>query len=184
MAKLYTGKGDDGTTGLLGPERVSKTDIRLEVIGTLDELNSFLGNAKSLTKGQSIKQIGEEIQRDLYGIMSEIADTEGNVTHGHRFEESRIVFLEKTIAEISEHTVMPKGFILPGETHEAAAWGLCRTVARRAERRVVELNELKGLHNPQLIRYLNRLSSLFFILEVKASQIGSSDKFRYAKENL
>jgi cob(I)alamin adenosyltransferase len=89
--------------------------------------------------------------------------------------------LEKKLEELGSQTEMPKGFILPGETHQAAAFDLCRSVARRAERRVVELNEQTAIGNPEILCYLNRLSSLLFLLEVKFSKKDDSQNFKYTK---
>ena len=181
MAKLYTGKGDDGTTGLIGDRRVSKADLRLEVIGSLDELNSFIGNAKCSLKDEFVRMMLETIQRDLYSIMAELANISGAEIKKAVFDELRVLYLEKTLEDLGKGVEMPNGFILPGETQQAAAFGLCRSVTRRAERRVVDLNQQARLGNPQILRYLNRLSSLFFLLEVKFSMQNGLKNFNYAK---
>jgi len=182
MAQLFSGKGDDGSTGLLGEERVSKADLLIEVIGSLDEVNAFLGNAKSLLSDKPLQELLEEIQRDLYHLMAELANTHEARLKVPVLDESRVSFLEQNLAEISQQTTMPAGFILPGETREAAAFGLCRVIARRAERRMVELNGQQPLKNPAILRYLNRLSSLLFLLEVVFSRKGKLKKFKYARE--
>jgi cob(I)alamin adenosyltransferase len=181
MTKFFTGKGDDGTTGLIGEGRVSKADLRFETIGTLDELSAFIGNAKCLIEDKKISIILEAVQRDLNLIMSELAIVKSSENAGKGLDENRVLFIEQVLDEIGSITEMPKEFILPGETHEAVAFGICRVVARRAERRIVGFTQQSGIHNPQLLRYLNRLSSLFFLLEVKYSTKNSSQKFRYAK---
>ena len=181
MAKLYTGKGDNGTTGLIGEGRVSKADLRLEAIGSLDELNSFIGNAKCLCKDEFVYTMLETIQRDLYSIMAELANISGAEIKKAVFDEQRVMYLEKMLEDLGSGVEMPSSFILPGETQQAATFGLCRSVTRRAERRVVDLNEQTELGNPQILRYLNRLSSLFFLLEVKLSTQDGLKNFKYAK---
>ena len=181
MPILFTGKGDDGTTGYLGDGRISKADARIEAIGSVDELNSFLGNAKCLIEDKSIYSMIETVQRDLYLIMAEMANLSGSKIQNAELSEGRVSFLEKMLEEIGSQTEMPKGFILPGETQQAASFDICRSVARRAERRAVELNELSAIGNPEILRYLNRLSSLLFILEVKLSKKDDLQKFKYTK---
>ena len=184
MTKLFTGNGDNGTTGLLGGERVSKTDIRLEAIGTVDELSAFIGNARSLVQERDIRVLLEEIQRDLYQIMTEIAALAGTTERFQTLAANRVSFLEEKLQMLGESTVMPQEFILPGETHAGAAFSICRTVTRRAERRLVVLVDHQILKNLQVLRYINRLSSLFFLLEVKYSKIGRQGKLNYARKNL
>jgi cob(I)alamin adenosyltransferase len=168
--KFYTGKGDEGFTGLIGDERVLKSDLRLETIGTLDELNAFIGQAKATITHNDMIQLLESVQRDLYLIMANLADYQGKIKEKVRFEEDRVEFLEANIERIAVNVEIPKDFILPGSTREAAILGICRTVTRRAERRVVDLNEKENLGNSVLLQYLNRLSSLMFLLEVNYSK--------------
>ena len=179
--KFYSGKGDDGSTGLIGDERISKADLRIEAIGTLDELNEFLGNAKVLLKEKNIKDFLESIQRDLYMIMSDLADIHNSVSNKGKLDEARVAFLEEQINLFGSKADFPKGFILPGASKEAAALGICRSVTRRAERRIVDLTSETPLANPIILRYMNRLSSLFFVMEVSYSKNENSPKFNYAK---
>ena len=181
MAQLYSGKGDDGSTGLLGGGRVSKANLMIEAIGSLDEVNAFLGNVRNKIHEKNIQSLLEEIQRDLYTIMADLANSEEIKIKTKGVDISRVHFLEKQLEEIGGQTEMPKGFILPGETSEAVAIGICRTVTRRAERQVVRLSDQQGVKNPQILSYLNRLSSLLYLLEVKYSQKQNSKKFKYAK---
>jgi len=181
MVKLFTGKGDDGTTGLLGDERVAKTDIRIETIGALDELNAFLGLAKATIQNLKIKNHLIEIQRDLYKIMTDVAVSKSAEGKFEPFPGDRVIYLESTIEEIEKDTEIPNGFILPGETQESAVFSVCRAVARRAERHLVELTSRNELKNPEILRYINRLSSLLFLLEIKFSKKGRDKNLRYAK---
>lgn len=180
MSKLFTGKGDDGSTGLLGDERVLKSDLRIEVNGTLDELNSFLGLAKAQVHTEAVHAVVEVIQKDLYSVMADIANVDQSKRINTSFDPKRVDSLERSIEAFAKDTEFPKGFILPGETETSAVFGVCRTIARRAERRVVELNEKEPL-DPAILKYMNRLSSLLFLFEVKFST-QNKNQFHYAKE--
>jgi cob(I)alamin adenosyltransferase len=180
MAKLFTGSGDNGTTGLLGNERVSKDDPRLEAIGSLDELSAFLGQAKSLAGDPPTIKVIDEVQRDLYTIMTELAVTAENTAKFKPFQKDRVDFLEKWISAWGEEIEIPHDFILPGETRISAAFSICRTQTRRAERRLVGLHEDKS-RNDQVLRYMNRLSSLLFVLEIKYSKQGKKQKLKLAR---
>jgi cob(I)alamin adenosyltransferase len=181
MSKLYTGKGDDGSTGVLGKERVRKSDLIMEVLGTLDELSASLGNAKSQTHEKPIYEALEQIQRDLYKIMSEVAAVSTKSLKLTPFPAEKVEALEKWIALWEQDIVLPDEFILPGETQLSAAFSICRTVARRAERRLVDFAGGKNQFNPEVLRYMNRLSSLFYVLEIRSSKKGSKQKLKFAR---
>ena len=170
---FYTRRGDDGTTGLLGKGRVSKHDARIEAIGTLDEASAALGSARASTINEDSARLLLEAQRDLYHLMTEVASTPENADQ-FRFEDERVEWLEKQIQRLSEVVQMPGEFIVPGDTQGGAALSLARTVVRRAERRLVELFDKNKISNPVLQQYLNRLSSLLFVLEL--IEIGSAGK--------
>jgi cob(I)alamin adenosyltransferase len=181
MVKLYTGLGDDGTTGLLGEGRVEKSDIRLDVMGCLDELSAFLGLAKCQTDDKVTKGGIENIQRDLYAIMTEVAATPQSIEKFKPFSEQRVVYLEKWVAEIGEEIEVPHEFILPGETLPSAVFSICRTQTRKAERRMVGLFDKSKKKNGEILRYLNRLSTLLFLLEIKYSKKGNKQRLKFAK---
>jgi cob(I)alamin adenosyltransferase len=164
--KFYTGTGDDGTTGLLGEGRVSKTDARIETLGALDESTATLGLARAQAKDPRSGKILLEAQRDLYKLMAEVASTPEQADKFHSIDAGRVAWLEAQIDTLASSTNMPREFIIPGDTPAGAALSLARAVIRRAERRVVELSNLKDISNPELGRYLNRLSSLCFVLEL------------------
>ena len=180
--KYFTGKGDDGSTGLIGKDRVSKSDLRLEAIGSLDELSEFIGQAKAAEKEKEIVQYLESIQRDLYSIMAELADIHHELKNNRQMDSNAVAFLEERIETIGKIINMPAGFILPGATPNAALFGICRVVARRAERRVVDLDQEVHLENRFIMPYLNRLSSLFYILEIRGSSKNDLHQIKYAKE--
>jgi len=162
---FYTSKGDDGTTGLLGEGRLPKFHPRMETLGALDESTATLGLARAAAREPRSGPVLLEAQRDLYRLMAEVAATPENAAQ-FRFETGRVHWLEEQTEALSQLVEMPKEFILPGDSPAGAALSLARAVVRRAERRVVELFDRKEITNPDLQRYLNRLSSLLFVLEL------------------
>ena len=159
-----SGTGDDGTTGLLGGGRAPKDDARIEAFGTVDEASSALGLARSLTPHARVNLICEELQRGLYEIGAELGT---NPRSGKAFVTTRpqqVKRLEDLILELESEVSMPEGFVLPGATPASAALDVARAVTRRAERRCVTLERTGGLQNPEVRRWLNRLSLLLFVL--------------------
>lgn len=177
---FYTSKGDDGTTSLLGEGRVAKYHIRIEAVGTLDEATAALGLARAHCRDLRSGTIVLETQRDLYKLMAEVAATPENAETFHFIDAGRVVWLEAQTDELSRLVEMPKEFILPGDSAAGAALSLARAIIRRAERRVVELFDAGEIKNPDLQRYLNRLSSLCFVLELLENQ-ASGNKTTLAK---
>ncbi len=165
MKKFFTGTGDDGTTGLLGEGRVKKNDLRMETLGSLDELSAFLGLARSLDQ-TAFNGFIKQIQIQIYGMMAEIAATKENQLAYRKIDENSITKLENKITEISSGLKNPNGFILPGDTQLSATYSIARTVCRRCERRVVELFDKNDFSNENIKKYLNRLSSLLYVMEV------------------
>ena len=163
---FYTANGDDGTTGLLGEGRVPKYHVRMEAVGTLDEASATLGLARAQCTAPQTPRILLDAQRDLYKLMAEVAATPENAERFRGIDEDRVKWIEHETDELSKVVEMPHEFILPGDTASGAALSLARAVVRRAERRVVELLEGKEIANAELGRYLNRLSSLCFVLEL------------------
>ena len=179
---FYTSKGDDGTTGLLGAGRVAKHHARIEAVGTLDESTAALGLARAQCRDPRSSGILLEVQRDLYRLMSEVAATPENAEKFRFIDARHVTWLEEQTDELSKLVEMPKEFILPGDSVAGAALALARTVARRAERRVVELFDTEAIRNPELQRYLNRLSSLCFVLELLENK-AAGHKTTLAKDN-
>ena len=169
MAKntFYTRAGDEGYTGLLGPGRIPKEDARLEAVGTVDEANAVLGIARSLSRSPEAPGSLLQIQRDLYGLMAELAATPENAARFRSIDAQRVTWLENQVDSLSGQVEIPKEFIIPGDAVEGAFLDLARTVVRRAERRVAELLHRGDISNPDLLRYLNRLSSYCFLLELR-----------------
>jgi cob(I)alamin adenosyltransferase len=170
MSPFYTRKGDDGTTGLLGDGRVPKYHPRMEALGALDESTAALGLARATTIVPATRALLLEVQRDLYKLMAEVAATPKNADQFHAIDALRIGWLEQQADSLSERTEIPAEFILPGETPAGGAISLARAVVRRAERHVAALLDQGEITNGELLRYLNRLSSLCFILELVENQ--------------
>ncbi len=177
---FYTSKGDDGTTGLLGEGRIPKYHPRMEALGALDESTATLGLARAAAREPRSGPVLLEAQRDLYRLMAEVAAAPENAAQFH-FEAGRVDWLEEQTEALSKLVEMPKEFILPGDSPAGAALSFARAVVRRAERRVVELFDRKEVENPDLQRYLNRLSSLLFVLELLENR-AAGQSTRLAKE--
>ncbi len=166
MTRFYTGLGDDGTTGLLGEGRLPKNHPRIEAIGTIDEASAAIGAARSQCRSEGTNQLLQTVQRDLYNVMAEIAATAVNAARFRRIDASRVAWLEEQTDRISAAIEFPEGFILPGDTPSSGLLALARTIVRRAERRLAQLLHDGELENVELERYINRLSSLCFALEL------------------
>jgi cob(I)alamin adenosyltransferase len=138
----------------------------MEVLGALDETNAALGLARAFCQSVEARETLVPIQRDLYGIMGEAAATAENSERFRVISAERVEWLETQTDRISEMIELPREFITPGDSAGGAAVDLARTTCRRAERRLVELAERGDVHNPELIRYINRLSSFCFVLEL------------------
>jgi len=159
----------------LGEGRVPKHDRRIAVCGDLDEASAALGVARALSLAAGVPDVLKTIQRDLYGLMAEVASLPENAPRFRTIGTDRVEWLEQVISRWEALVSVPDGFILPGDTPGGAAAALARTVVRRAERGVSELTQSGELANPQLLRYLNRLSSLCFVLELVENKAGGVD---------
>ena len=159
LSKIYTRTGDDGTTGLGDGSRVGKDSLRVEAYGTVDELNSSLGVLLA------VPGLPREVSACLTEVQHELFDMGGELCiPGHRaIREEQITRLERTLDEFNEALPPLKEFILPGGGAAAAACHLARTVARRAERRVVKLAREETV-SAEVGKYLNRLSDLLFVI--------------------
>lgn len=170
MSPFYTRRGDDGTTGWLGKGRLPKHHLRIEALGAVDEANAALGLARALTHCPPIAAIIQEVQRDLYHLMSELAASPETTERFRSLTEERLRWIEARIDDLTKEVSLPDEFITPGETIAGAALDLARVAVRRAERRVAALHHAQEIDNLLLLRYLNRLSSLCFALELAESQ--------------
>ncbi len=166
MTKLYTRRGDAGVTGLLGPERVSKDDPRIEAMGTVDELNAVIGLAIAAQREKRIRELLLKVQDDLFTVGAELAMTRSSEgTKVPQITPVHVARLEDAIQALDVGKITE--FILPRGSEPLARLHWARTVARRAERRVVALSKEEAL-NPDLLRYMNRLSSLLYQMAVWA----------------
>ena len=168
MPKIYTKRGDSGETGLLYGGRVPKTDPRCEAYGTTDEAVSALGLARALSDDPRVKEIVTQVQRELFTVGAELAtapEQYGTMQRHFSIVSAPMVErLEQLIDELEAQVQLPRSFIVPGASAASAALDLARTILRRAERRTVALKEAGLLTNDEILRYLNRLADLLFML--------------------
>jgi cob(I)alamin adenosyltransferase len=162
----YTRKGDDGATSLLGEGRVPKHHPRPVAYGCVDEASASLGLARAMARSKDTQNVVRVVQKDLYHLMTEIAATPENAERFQVVDAQRVEWLELQIDTFEKKVEMPREFILGGDTPAEAALNLARTIVRRAEREVVRLYLDGELANPYILRYLNRLSSLCFVLSI------------------
>ncbi len=182
MARFYTKKGDDGYTGLLGEGRQPKYHQRIEAVGTIDEANAAIALARNLSKASQIPPILLHVQRDLYHLMAEVAATPDAAPRFRQVTAAQVAWLESQTDALSSIISVPDEFIIPGDSLAGAAIDLARTIVRRAERRIARLLHLKKVENQELLRYLNRLSSLLFVAELLEDQAAGVTHPRLAKE--
>lgn len=162
--KVYTKGGDKGKTSLIGGKRVSKSHPRVEAYGTIDELNSYLGYLRSLTESGDLKADMVQIQNQLMRLSSWVAAVDDKTRRKlSGIEEEKIYFLEQKIDSMEEELPPLLSFILPGGNPVVAVCHIARTVCRRAERRVLEIEGMLD-ENPLVVAYLNRLSDYLFVL--------------------
>ncbi|BCV25852.1 cob(I)yrinic acid a,c-diamide adenosyltransferase [Gelria sp. Kuro-4] len=179
--KVYTRTGDKGETSLWGGRRVSKADLQVECYGTVDEANSWLGLARGLVRSRRAQELLPVLQARLQILASELASTpEGLLKLKERLQEDDIRRLEQAIDEIQATLPPQKGFVLPGGTRGAGALDVARTVVRRAERLVVRLRQERRVRE-ELVRYLNRLSDLLYVL---ARAEGDEELVQLVKEKV
>ncbi len=161
---LYTGHGDEGYTSLLGKERVPKYDLRPEAYGTVDEASSFMGVVRAdPAASPRTKTLILTAQRDLWILMGELATAPG-VKLPTQMTADRVAWLEAETDKIGAEIPPLTQFVIPGDTPVSAWLDVTRTVIRRAERCVARVMHKDTLENEEVIRYLNRLSSLLFAL--------------------
>jgi cob(I)alamin adenosyltransferase len=162
---IVTRKGDDGTTRLIYGERVSKADLQVEAYGTIDELNSFLGLARSLCDDAYTNRVLEGLQRESFVVGAEMATPVEQLEKlKTRVGTEMTQVLDGYVAEIETLPGLLDDWALPGATQTGAALDVARTVARRAERCAVRLHNAGCLPNAELLRYLNRVSDLLWLL--------------------
>ncbi|MBM3934010.1 MAG: cob(I)yrinic acid a,c-diamide adenosyltransferase [SAR202 cluster bacterium] len=166
--RIYTKKGDSGETGLLFGGRVSKADPRTDSYGSVDTAISAMGMARALCADPWVKETLLRTQHEMFTVATELATSPDHYDLlKERFSvvtAQMVEGLEKAIDEIAAQVTMPKSFIVPGASAGSGALDLARALVREAERRVVALSEAGQVQNPEVLRYLNRLSDLLFML--------------------
>ena len=170
MAKIYTRKGDDGSTSLWYGGRVAKNDPRTEAYGAVDEANSALGIARSLCgseHGDLAKDL-LQLQEDLFVAGAELAtapDASGRLEEGvSQISDEMVGWAEEAIDRYMAEVDLPPQFVIPGGTQLSATLDFARAVLRRAERRVVSLSETDGLASETVLRFINRASDLVYAM--------------------
>jgi len=167
---IVTGKGDEGYTYTRSGRKLRKDDINLEVVGTIDELSSFIGLAKSLLKDRSTKNVLKKIQKDLLVLGTQFSG-ETIKKLKEKIGIKNIKYLEKKINELEKNLTL-ENFVLTGDDLTSSALHIVHTITRRLERRVVTIASKKEFDNKNtknILIYLNRLSDLFFLLACKCS---------------
>ncbi|MGH2923077.1 MAG: cob(I)yrinic acid a,c-diamide adenosyltransferase [Solirubrobacterales bacterium] len=176
MVKIYTRKGDDGTTSLWYGGRVAKDDARTEAYGSIDEANSLLGIARALS-GSDHGEIADDLvglQRDLFVAGAELAtapEASERLEDGvSRITEAMVAELEPIIDRYMDRVELPPQFVIPGGTELSAALDVARSALRRAERRAVTLRDGEGLASDAVLHYLNRASDLIYAIARHADE--------------
>lgn len=166
--RIYTKTGDKGETRLLFGGRVSKTDPRCEAYGANDEAVSAMGLARALSQEPRVREILLQVQREMFTVDAELATDPSQYQHLQAsfavVTPERVTRLEQLIDELNAQINLPSAFIVPGASAASSALDLARSLLRTGERRAVALQEQGLLANPEILRYLNRLSDLLFML--------------------
>lgn len=180
--KVYTRGGDQGKTSLFDGTRVPKHDARVEVYGTIDELNSHLSLCRVAIDDGDARAVLERVQNELFTCGADFATPVKSAKNAPRLSAEHVTALEADTDRYFARVGPPKGFVLPGETEAGARLHVARTVCRRAERLAVQLSTSSPI-NAEAIRYLNRLSSLLYALalwqdEVRAGAALKNPKYK------
>jgi len=180
LNKIYTKTGDDGTTALGTGERRLKYDTRVAAYGTVDETNACIGMARLQTGGDpDLDRMLSRIQNDLFDLGADLAtpETEEKLEYEPlRVTDTQVSRIEADIDALNAGLSPLRSFVLPGGSAAAAALHLARTVARRAEREMVELAEMPGEHvNPAALKYMNRVSDFLFVAARVVNDNGARD---------
>ena len=177
--KIYTRKGDAGTTGLVGNMRVSKDHIRIQAIGAVDELNAHLGLCRTYCEGLDLLDLIEEIQAWLFDIGAELATPREHLLYRETISLQQIEILEKSIDEQTSQLEPLKSFILPGGSILASHLHLARTVCRRAERTLLQLHHEEPIRE-LILAFFNRLSDWLFVAARSANSSANVDDIKWS----
>ncbi len=164
---FYSGNGDDGTTRILKAEKISKADTLIDTLGAIDEASAAISWAKQSVTDMKTKEILAKILRDLADIMAEIAgNSKKQIT-----QNDQVVWLENQINQLGEGLQQPRNFIYDFQKEASARLNITRTLVRRAERGFVIMMKDKKDLNKDILTYLNRLSSLIYLIQIKQELI-------------
>jgi len=177
LSKIYTRTGDDGTTGLGDGTRVAKDSLRVDAFGTVDEANSAIGAVLAATSvPQAIRDTLTEVQHDLFELGGELC------IPGHEaVSEAFVDRLETELDDLNQDLPALKEFILPGGGEAAAACHLARTIVRRAERVTITLADTDTVR-PEVLKYLNRLSDLLFVIARVLARVENGEEVLWNRE--
>ncbi|MDR0811492.1 MAG: cob(I)yrinic acid a,c-diamide adenosyltransferase [Paludibacter sp.] len=161
--KIYTKTGDKGFTGLIGGTRVPKDDLRIEAYGSVDELSAFIGLLAVQNIGDENVKFLQNVQQQLFTVCAHLATDSDKTEKRFALDENDILLAEQEIDRINATLPPLKSFVTSGGNAANALCHVCRTVARRAERRIVSLQQ-KTVIDDNIVKYINRLSDYFFVL--------------------
>jgi cob(I)alamin adenosyltransferase len=185
--KWYTATGDDGYTGVLGRDRVPKYADRPEAYGAVDEASAVLGLARAQARNLHVRAIILSVQRDLYRMMTDLAQESAlyvtapeAAPKSPRLTADRVAWLERAIDDLGAQVEIPPAFIVPGDSSGGALLEVGRTVVRRAERLVAKLTHAGATRDDTPLKYLNRLSSLLFVLARVEDRAEGVEKYTLA----
>ena len=170
MFKDYVEKSMKVKTKIYCGEQFDKSALVVEVLGCIDELNSFLSLALRKSEGIDVKEVLKNIQRTLFVSGSDVASTSGNIP---RIKEGHVIELENIINDIDEKLQPIRNFVIPSGTESSLLLNVCRTLSRKTERRLIALKNEQDI-NEQLLKFFNRLSDLFFILSRYENKLSDS----------
>lgn len=181
--KVYTKTGDTGETGLIGGDRVTKDDLRMEAIGTVDELNACIGICRAHSGTGGLGERLESIQRELFDAGAELGSLRDGRYYRQAFQPHHVEALERSIDEQTEALEPLRHFILPGGSELAAHLHHARTVCRRAERAILRLHHRDGVEALTLV-YFNRLSDWLFVAARTANRLAERKDVIWTSEEV
>lgn len=183
LTRIYTGGGDGGETSLASGQKVPKHNLRIAAVGTIDEANAFIGCARRHAEGKAVAMLAR-IQNDLFDLGAELSRADADMT-SDRSRSLGGIYVKRLEDEIDalNAELKPLGsFILPGGSAASAELHLARTVVRRAERLITDLDRRQPV-NPQVLRYINRLSDHLFVLARHLNDDGEADELWRPRAN-
>lgn len=181
--KIYTKTGDSGTTGLVGGKRVPKTHVRLEAYGTVDELSAHLGVLQTYLSSEEDASLIQWVQNRLFDLSSRLAteDDSPYLAQMAMIGDDEVARLEKAIDEVQQELPPLRSFVLPGGSRGSAFCHVCRTVCRRAERRVLAMVDEEIAVDERIVAFLNRLSDFLFVLARKMNNLSGCEEIFWEK---